>query len=265
MATYTVNYWGYTLGQSGQLIQSILYTDYAISPYTILEYNNPSFTPGSTTPPNTSFKYWVDNLSSPTITYNVGSSITLSSSLDIYAYFTQNTPCFLEGTKILCMEDNTECYIPIENISKGTLVKTLLNGYVPVDMIGKKEINNPSHDERIEERLYRCPKENYQELTEDLYLTGFHSILVDKITEEERVEIKRRVKYTYFTDKKIRLLACADKRAVPYQQEGIYTVWHIALESDDYYINYGVYANGLLVETCSKRYLKELSNMELVE
>jgi hypothetical protein len=28
-------------------------------------------------------------------------------------------------------------------------------------------------------------------------------------------------------------------------------------------MNYGVYANGLLVETCSKRYLKELSHMEL--
>jgi hypothetical protein len=43
------------------------------------------------------------------------------------------------------------------------------------------------------------------------------------------------------------------------------TIYHIALENDDYYMNYGVYANGLLVETCSKRYLKELSRMELIE
>lgn len=30
------------------------------------------------------------------------------------------------------------------------------------------------------------------------------------------------------------------------------------------YINYGIYANGLLVESCSKRYLKELSNLTLI-
>ena len=28
---------------------------------------------------------------------------------------------------------------------------------------------------------------------------------------------------------------------------------------------YGIYANGLLVESCSQRYLKELSNMDLIE
>ena len=32
----------------------------------------------------------------------------------------------------------------------------------------------------------------------------------------------------------------------------------------DYFMNYGIYANGLLVETCSKRYLKELSKMDLL-
>jgi hypothetical protein len=29
-------------------------------------------------------------------------------------------------------------------------------------------------------------------------------------------------------------------------------------------MNYGVYANGLLVESCSKRYLTELSNMRIL-
>jgi hypothetical protein len=39
----------------------------------------------------------------------------------------------------------------------------------------------------------------------------------------------------------------------------------LALENDDYYMNYGIYANGLLVETCSKRFMKELSSMTLLE
>ena len=34
---------------------------------------------------------------------------------------------------------------------------------------------------------------------------------------------------------------------------------------ENYYGNYGIWANGLLVETCSKRYLKELSGMALIE
>jgi hypothetical protein len=34
---------------------------------------------------------------------------------------------------------------------------------------------------------------------------------------------------------------------------------------EDYYMNYGIYANGLLVETCSQRYLKKLSGMEIIE
>ena len=67
------------------------------------------------------------------------------------------------------------------------------------------------------------------------------------------------------TDNKYRLPACADYRADVYEKEGSYMVYHFALEHDDYYMNYGVFANGLLVETCSKRNLKELSNMEIIE
>ena len=60
-------------------------------------------------------------------------------------------------------------------------------------------------------------------------------------------------------------MACLDERAQPYLEEGVFTIWHIALDNDNYYFNYGIYANGLLVETCSKRYLKELSGMTLIE
>ena len=40
-------------------------------------------------------------------------------------------------------------------------------------------------------------------------------------------------------------------------------IYHIALEHKDNCMNYGIYANGLLVETCSNKNLK-LSNMELI-
>jgi hypothetical protein len=67
-----------------------------------------------------------------------------------------------------------------------------------------------------------------------------------------------------FTDGKYRLIACLDERAEPWNSKGIYTVWHFALENDNENMNYGVYANGgLLVETCSIRFLKSKSNMTL--
>jgi hypothetical protein len=48
------------------------------------------------------------------------------------------------------------------------------------------------------------------------------------------------------------------------EKEESVNIYHIALENENYYSNYGIYANGLLVETCSKRYLKELSAMDLI-
>jgi hypothetical protein len=59
-------------------------------------------------------------------------------------------------------------------------------------------------------------------------------------------------------------MACLDERAKPWVSQGAYTIWHFALEHEDTGKNYGVYANGLLVETTSKRMMKDLSGMELV-
>lgn len=56
-------------------------------------------------------------------------------------------------------------------------------------------------------------------------------------------------------------MAQFDETAHPYEKTGRFDIWHIALEHEDPYMNYGVYANGLLVETTSIRFLYELSNM----
>jgi hypothetical protein len=60
-------------------------------------------------------------------------------------------------------------------------------------------------------------------------------------------------------------MAYLDEKAKPFEEEGTFTIYHLALENEHYTGNYGIYANGLLVESCSKRYLKELSHMELLE
>ena len=175
--------------------------------------------------------------------------------------------CFLEGTKILCFDPETQQEVerPIETLRKGTLVKTTYSGYKAVDTIGTSKIYNPANSMRSLNRLYKCSKENYPELKEDLFITGCHSILVQELTEEERalsLELQGKI---YATDRLYRLIAAADKRAEPYASEGVFNIWHLALENENYYFNYGIYANGLLVETTSLRMIKEKSGMDLVQ
>jgi hypothetical protein len=207
-------------------------------------------------------------------------SISSLSNIDIYSEYmwmtdTANSallkmkiyiPCFKEGTKILCLNAQMkEEYVPIENIRKGHLVKTSLNGFVPVCMIGKSTISNPGGDERIKNRLYKCSKTKYTDLFEDLYITGCHSILVNHLSDSQREKTMESLGDIFITDRKYRLMAYLDDRSEPYMETGKYTIWHLALENQDYYMNYGIYANGLLVESTSKRYMKELSGMKLIE
>jgi hypothetical protein len=175
------------------------------------------------------------------------------------------TPCFLEGTKVLSLIEGIETFVPIETLRSGDLVKTTHDGYKKVELVGKRDIHNPGNDERIENRLYKCSPSNYHELTEDLYITGCHSILVDNITDEQREKITAHMGKIYITDRKYRLNACLDERAEPWNSEGTYTIWHLALENKDEKMNYGIYVNGgLLVETTSIRFFKNYSNLHVI-
>ena len=173
--------------------------------------------------------------------------------------------CFLEGTTVLCFSEGKEQYLPVEKLRKGTLVKTLRDGYKRVELVAKEEMVNPGTDERIEQRLYKCSTSRYPELTSDLYITGCHSILVNTITDDEKAKLIKHLDRVFVTDRKYRLIACVDERAEPWNSEGTYTVWHFALDHDNILMNYGVFVNGgLLVESCSKHVLKNKSDMLLL-
>jgi hypothetical protein len=174
--------------------------------------------------------------------------------------------CFLKGSKITCLNDETgeDHEVAIENITLGTFVKTYLHGYIPVSIIGTKVIYNPGNDSRTKDRLYRCSSDKYPELTEDLMITGCHSILVDQLTEEQRAKTLEDTMDIFITDDKYRLMCFLDPRSEPYVNEGTFTIYHITLEHTDGLMNYGIYANGLLVESCSKRSMQEKSYMKLI-
>ena len=196
------------------------------------------------------------------VVYNNGDILNSGGGVSYYFLYPA-LPCFLEGSTILCQVDGVEKYVPVEQLEVGTLVKTSLDGYKAVVLIGNGSILNPGNDERIENRLYKCSASKYPELSQDLYITGCHSILVDELTDSERVETAKHLGRVFVTDKKYRLMACVDERAEAWNSEGAYKIWHFALENENERMNYGVYANGLLVETCSIKTLKGKSNMAL--
>jgi hypothetical protein len=171
-------------------------------------------------------------------------------------------PCFKEGSKIL----TDKGYINIEHLQKGDLVKTIKDGFKRITMIGKREIFHSASNERIKDQLYKCSSNEYPEIFEPLVITGCHCILVDYFEKPDyREKMLALSGDIYVTDNKYRLPACIDEKTTVYELAGTYTIYHIALEHDDKLMNYGIYANGLIVETCSERNLKELSGMELIE
>jgi hypothetical protein len=191
--------------------------------------------------------------------YVSGNTLTSDGVYNLYP----NIPCFKEGSTILCHINGNDVYLPIETIKPGMLVKTHNNGYKAVALIGSAQLQNPAHDERIQNRLFKCSPFKYPELTDDLYITGCHSILVDSLTDIQKEKTKEHLGQLYITEKKYRLMSCIDERAEPWSSEGTYTIWHMALENEDVRMNYGVLANGLLVETCSIHFMKKWSNMTL--
>jgi hypothetical protein len=171
-----------------------------------------------------------------------------------------NIPCFIKGTYIL----TDKGYILIENLKKGMLIQTFKNGFVPLFLIGNKEIYNNHNIEFPLNRLYKYPNGSYLELFDDLIITGGHSILIDKFESEKQKMDNDNIFgcTTPLIDGKHCLLSCNDEKAVLYEKEGVFTIYHLALENNDEFGKYGIFANGLLTESCEIDFLKK--NMDFV-
>jgi hypothetical protein len=156
--------------------------------------------------------------------------------------------CFVKGTKILCFIDNSEIYIPIEDLTTDHHIKTYQHGYKKIISVKKFSLINSTRrpvtkKEKIN-KIYKLSKENYEELFEDLYVNGGHSILVDTLTEEEnRINLKLFGGYKKIGDK-IRLLSYINEKAIPIQNDFRYEMYHISIGEEE-----GIYANGILTES----------------
>ena len=160
--------------------------------------------------------------------------------------------CFNHDTKILCLiEQSGEKYIPIQDLRKGHLVKTYLHGYKKIQRIGKGVmINDPTDWKKC---MFKMEKNEENELIEDLIITGWHGVLVDKL-EQKQEDFQQKLGFRQSIDGKEILLASASSNFKAINNENKYTFYHFALEDDgDENKRFGVYANGLLVEIPSKK------------
>jgi hypothetical protein len=178
-------------------------------------------------------------------------------------------PCFLEGSKILQFnpETQTEQYVPIETLRPGDLIKTSRSGYKAISHIGKKDLPDPATNPDKRDRLYVFDSkwaDNTSENFGPLCLTGRHCLLHTKLSESEIEKVKQFTGDIFITENKYRVPAYLDARRKPYTKTDPVVIWHFALENDNIYKNYGVMANGLLVESSSIEYMTDHSNMELL-
>ena len=178
-------------------------------------------------------------------------------------FFNYRFPCFLAGTDI----ETDQGPVCVENLRPGTQVKTFRNGFLPIIFVGSRTISHLAVTERVKDQLYVCTKSKFPEAARDLVVTGCHSLLFDREfrDEQEKQDVARVNGGIYLTDGMYRFPACTVPETEVFPQKGSFRIYHFALANPDYYMNYGVYANGILVESASQRYMKECSNMTLID
>lgn len=203
----------------------------------------------------------------PTLTNMVkGSGLAMRDQFD-QGFKGLNTPpctlfnsvrCFNEGTKILCRKNGKEQYILVEDLREGDKVYTENHGYKKIaDMRKATVVLNRLADMG----LYRMKKRD--NMIADLEMTGLHAVLINKDDAKYADDIKRQgglKNQKFFVDDKFRLRAnqCHEFEQMERKE---YTIYSFSLETPQQ--QYGIYANGLLVETTSRIILR-ISDMEKV-
>jgi len=217
--------------------------------------------------PTIQFNGVLNNISTVSFQVRDSSGNVLSSSELLASSAIQvDYPCFLQGSKILRLnvETDEDEYIAVERLKKGDLVRTATCGYKAVAYIGRGKLYRPADDPNPKNRLYRFQAKGGRH--PPLFITGEHCLLYPEkdISVDKRQEVREFMGDDYITEVYHRVPACLDDSGEAYKGKGPVTIWHFALEHNNWYNNHAVYANGILVETCSIDFLVNRTSMELV-
>jgi hypothetical protein len=167
--------------------------------------------------------------------------------------YTQPT-CYCAGTQILCCVDGTDIYIPIEKIERGMLIKTRENGYkAALAVIKDSVVNNRNVHVPHKQvwNIYKYSKDKNPDLTDDLYVTGGHSILVDELSEAEQDAAKKYMGGVFKIGNKFRLLSSTTDLFEPVNDNSRYTIYQLTMGEED-----AIYANGILTESCNYNFCR---------
>jgi photosystem II stability/assembly factor-like uncharacterized protein len=183
-------------------------------------------------------------------TYRTITSVAMNTSYNLIAGgdnfmgYDLTFPCFNKGTKLICLHNNEEVLVPIEDMEVGMLVKTYGSGYVPVKYIQTKELLND---------INKPLNSMWKMKGTDFIVTGGHSILVDELTEEQMNKQLARGFENTMRDKKF-LLACYSDDFDQIKEKELFQIYHLVLENG----HYGVYSeNNIITETCEEKYFEK--------
>jgi hypothetical protein len=171
--------------------------------------------------------------------------------------------CFSEDTKILCLNYHlNEEYIPVKNLKKGDLVKSYLHGYRKINIMCQGLLKNNINEFRS--CMYKMKKTEENGLIDDLIITGGHSIMIDELTKEE-YDKTNKIWKIYQVDNKYLLMAGISNKFEQIQGDEIFKYYHFSLENDgNPDSRYGVFANGVLVETPSENDINTFKNVKFI-
>ena len=167
--------------------------------------------------------------------------------------------CIVKGTKICKWNEQEEMYefCNIENLKEGDFVKTYQEDKKRIKYLKKEKIINGNGKNNMHELDVNikstCNSFELYKIQNDVILTAGHSILVNELNERQEKSFDYIGKNKKIKDK-FACLTCFYPNAVKIENNQVYTIFHIVLESDSIHEQYGIYASekdSILIETMS--------------
>jgi alpha-tubulin suppressor-like RCC1 family protein len=196
--------------------------------------------------------------------------------------------CFSEGTRILSLNNSQselseqsigclnnsqkgldenfnmtfkEEYKLVQDLQVGDFVKSYRHGYRKISkMLSGTFVNNPT-DIDVGNCMYKMIKTDDNGLIDDVTITRNHGVLVERLseTEEKKVDMNN----LEVIDGLISIIAGKCDNFEKVKDIKRYKYYHFSLETDgDNDRRFGVWANGLLVETPSNNMMDNVTNVK---